>query len=180
MTIDNPGTLFHKFVVSLFVLYIRNVLFRKVTFCKISYLEAASSGSVNNEIHVGETELLDNVGSNENQVPRASDVAFSSLPVMHVTDQKSEREKGSLQNQHSLEADDENGSVISNCCPEAIVGCQVLKDSDVDVDVDPMPSHRGNGRAQRKYFASHWPEEAVTKALEVCLAMIFNHCGCLM
>ncbi|XP_027148919.1 DIS3-like exonuclease 2 isoform X2 [Coffea eugenioides] len=126
----------------------------------------ASSGSVNNEIHVGETELLDNVGSNENQVPRASDVAFSSLPVMHVTDQKSECEKGSLQNQHSLEADDENGSVISNCCPEAIFGCQVLKDSDVDVDVDPMPSHRGNGRAQRKYFASHWPEEAVTKALE--------------
>ncbi|KAL3504124.1 hypothetical protein ACH5RR_033965 [Cinchona calisaya] len=125
----------------------------------------AVSSSVN-EILDGEAEVLvggstsNYVGSNDYQLPRASEVAFNSLPTMHIDRQKSEHEEGSLQNQHIFAAD-VNGRVFSNSCPEPI-SSQVT----IDPNVSVVQSHVGNGKAQQKYFAPHWTEEAVRKALE--------------
>lgn len=129
----------------------------------------AVSSSVN-EVTDGETgSMVGGVVFHEDQLTRSSDVALKSLPTMHIEEQKPEFENGELQNQH-LFAADANGRVCSSSCPEPI-GSQVTIDSHVDKNL--LQSHLSNCIAQRKYFAPHWPAEAVRKALEVCLAIFF-------
>lgn len=90
-------------------------------------------------------------------MPRASNIAFTSLPTMHFNEQAAESE--SLPVQLTL-SPGVGGQIYSGSCPDPIV-----------YGDPPITSY-----PQRKYFASHWPAEAVHKALEVSLVTCLNTC----
>ena len=129
-------------------------------------LEAAC-GSVN-ELHAEPSEIMENSGTlNERHLPRASDVAFISLPTMHINEQAAPPEGRSMQNQQ-LNYSDYCGTMISKSCPE-MTACNESIGSYASKDC--LLSHQICH--QRKYFASHWSIESVNEALEVSLPVCF-------
>lgn len=93
----------------------------------------------------GGVPILDHEGSKEPSLPRASNVAFTSLPTMRLNEQAAE----TLTVQPTF-APGVDGQIHSGSCPDPIV-----------YGDPPITSY-----PQRKYFSSHWPAEAVHKALE--------------
>lgn len=91
---------------------------------------------------------LNHEGSKEFSLPRASNIAFTSLPTMRLNEQAAETENLPVQLTFSPGV---GGKVYSGSCPDPMI-----------YGDPPITSY-----PQRKYFSSHWPAEAVHKALEV-------------
>lgn len=94
--------------------------------------------------------------SNEQQLSRASNIAFNSLPTMRVNEQAATQEGISMQNQHFFPSDF-GDRMYSKSCPvtvtcEESIGSIGTKDS-------LLPR-------QRNFFAPHWSSESVNEALE--------------
>ncbi|GFS29599.1 ribonuclease II/R family protein [Actinidia rufa] len=121
----------------------------------------AACGSVN-ELRAVPSEIVESSGTfNEQHLPRACDVAFISLPTMHINEQAAPLEGRSMQNQQ-LNSSDYGGTMISKPCPET-TACKESIGSYASKDC--LLSHQICH--QRKYFASHWSIESVNEALEV-------------
>ncbi|CAN4081361.1 unnamed protein product [Withania somnifera] len=95
----------------------------------------------------GRVPILDHEASKEISLPRASNIAFTSLPTMRLNEQAAEAESLPVQLTFSPGVD---GQVHSGSCPDPIVYCD-----------PPITSY-----PPRRYFSSHWAAEAVHKALE--------------
>lgn len=80
----------------------------------------------------------------EQNLPKASDVAFTSLPTMHL-DEQVPQEGGIVQNQQILQSE-------PIACEKSLVHS--------DVRNDCHSSRRTN--FMRRYFATYWSNEAVT------------------
>lgn len=91
---------------------------------------------------------MDREGSKELSLTRASNIAFTSLPAMRLNEPAADSESLPVQLTFSPGVGDQ---IHSGSCPNPIV-----------YGDPPMTSY-----PQRKYFSSHWPAEAVHKALEV-------------
>ncbi|CAI9114600.1 OLC1v1015357C1 [Oldenlandia corymbosa var. corymbosa] len=100
------------------------------------------------------------VGSHDHQLSPSSDVEFDSLPNM-PTD-RLQCEHANLENPQSI-VPGTNGRLFFNSCPENI-GRLVSEDSNLEADISSH--YLSKGHAKRKLYTPHWPEEAVTKALE--------------
>lgn len=95
----------------------------------------------------GGVPILNHEGSKEFSMPRASNIAFTSLPTMCLNEPAAETESLAVQLTFSPGV---GGQVYSSSCPDPI--------GYGDQSITSYP--------QRKYFSSHWPAEAVHKALE--------------
>ncbi|XP_060198062.1 DIS3-like exonuclease 2 isoform X2 [Lycium barbarum] len=95
----------------------------------------------------GGVPILDHGGSKELSLPRASNIAFTSMPTMRLNEQAAETESLPVQLTFSPGF---GGQLHSGSCPDPIV-----------YGDPPITSY-----PQRKYFSSHWPAEAVHRALE--------------
>ncbi|CAN4119604.1 unnamed protein product [Withania somnifera] len=95
----------------------------------------------------GGVTILDHEGSKEISLPGGSNITFTSLPTMRLNEQAEETESLPMQLTFSPRV---GGQVHSGSCPDPIV-----------YGDPPITSY-----PQRKYFSSHWPAEAVHKALE--------------
>ncbi|KAJ8541700.1 hypothetical protein K7X08_002516 [Anisodus acutangulus] len=95
----------------------------------------------------GGVPILDHEGCRELSLPRASNIAFTSLPTMRLNELAAETESLPVQLTFSPGV---GGQVHSGSCPDPIV-----------YGDPPITSY-----PQRKYFSSHWPAEAVHEALE--------------
>ncbi|KAK9271327.1 hypothetical protein L1049_026917 [Liquidambar formosana] len=100
--------------------------------------------------------------SSEHGVTKASDVAFNSMPTMHINEQVDLMEVGNTHSQHQFPSD-LGGRTGSKSCPVPIA-CQEPIGSFTNKDF--LPSQQIEGYAQSKYFAPHWSMEAVNEALE--------------
>lgn len=100
-----------------------------------------------------------------------SDVAFNSLPAMHINEQLVLLESKSIQQNKKMLPSDYNGKELSeqfheqNAC-EASLGLNLNTDHPLPQQIECY--------AQRKYFASHWSTEAVTAALDVSILLFFK------
>ncbi|KAH7567896.1 hypothetical protein ACOSP7_009869 [Xanthoceras sorbifolium] len=114
-----------------------------------------SSGSYS----AGRQQGLDLHASNELELTSASNVAFSSMPTMHINEPDSV-EARSMQNQPVLP--DLAGRVFSKSCPDPVVG-----DSPYWAYTNKNWNlyHQNEGYGQSKIFAAHWSVEAVNEAL---------------
>ena len=128
----------------------------------------AACGSVN-ELRAEPSEIVESSGTfNEEHLPRACDVAFISLPTMHINEQAAPPEGRSMQNQQ-LNSSDYGGTMISKSYPETTackesIGSYASKDCLLSHEI----CH------QKKYFASYWSIESVNEALEVSLQVCFK------
>ena len=96
------------------------------------------------------------MASNEQIPDRASDVAFSSMPTMHINEQ--------VGSGFDYTAVDVGGRTFSKSCPEPIAyagSSRMCRDGF-------LPFLQVEGFARKKLFAPYWPREAVNEALEVC------------
>ncbi|XWS25181.1 hypothetical protein CRYUN_Cryun27aG0047800 [Craigia yunnanensis] len=94
------------------------------------------------------------IASNEQTPDRASDVAFSSMPTMHINEQ--------VGSGFDDTAVDVGGRSFSKWCPEPIAYAGSSK-----MYIDGfLPFHQVEGFARKKLFAPYWPIEAVNDALE--------------
>eukprot|EP00268_Persea_americana_P031034 TRINITY_DN3011_c0_g1_i2.p1 TRINITY_DN3011_c0_g1~~TRINITY_DN3011_c0_g1_i2.p1 ORF type:complete len:1106 (-),score=254.73 TRINITY_DN3011_c0_g1_i2:667-3984(-) len=102
---------------------------------------------------------IDTHASEEQGPSRASDVAFSSLPTMHITGGAASGALGCMQNQHSFPSDVERLFLVqgSGSCPVPI-SYEIAK---VSVNKEGYP-----GLMQRNLFLPHWSVEAVNDAIE--------------
>lgn len=104
---------------------------------------------------------VDNISNNgelrEHQFPRVSDVAFSSLPIVHLNEQTVKGYQGLLGQEVISKC--VTGRVFSGSCPQPSF-CN-------DANGELMLSTLDNAFAQRKYFTKHWLTEDVDAALEV-------------
>lgn len=105
------------------------------------------------------SELASNGGTpSKQQFPRTSDIAFNSLPAMHLNNEVAPV-VGDAQN-HQLFSSDIDGKIILKSCSKLIAS------------EDPARSYPRNGlmllqnSPQRKLFAPHWPIEVVNEALQ--------------
>lgn len=105
----------------------------------------------------GGVPILNHEGSKEFSMPRASNIAFTSLPTMRLNEPAAETESLPVQLTFSPGV---GGQVYSGSCPDPIAYG--------DQSITSYP--------QRKYFSSHWPAEAVHKALEVSPIMCLKTC----
>ncbi|XP_057486707.1 DIS3-like exonuclease 2 isoform X1 [Actinidia eriantha] len=120
----------------------------------------AACGSLN-ELRAEPSEIVESsVTFNEQHLPRTCDVAFISLPTMHINEKAAPPEGRSMQNQQ-LNSSDYGGTMISKSCPET-TACKESIGSYASKDC--LLSHQICH--QRKYFASHWSIESVNEALE--------------
>ncbi|KAF7114273.1 hypothetical protein RHSIM_RhsimUnG0094900 [Rhododendron simsii] len=109
------------------------------------------------ELPADSSEVVGGSGtSNEQQLPRASNIAFNSLPTMLVNELAATQEGISMQNQHFF-LSDFGDRMYSKSCPvtvtcEESIGSSGNKDS-------LLPR-------QRNFFAPHWSSESVNEALE--------------
>ncbi|XP_028085092.1 DIS3-like exonuclease 2 isoform X1 [Camellia sinensis] len=111
---------------------------------------SVACGSVN-ELRAEPSEIAGSGSpSNMERLPKASNVAFNSLPTMDINEQEAPQE-GNMQNQQVFSADF-GGRKFSKSCPETLV-CEESMWSYANKDL-------------RKYFAPHWSVEAVNEALE--------------
>ncbi|KAK3005232.1 hypothetical protein RJ639_017672 [Escallonia herrerae] len=113
----------------------------------------------------GTCSIFNSVEPEEEQLLQTSNVAFNSLPTMHLSEEVAAREGGSMQDQHMLQSDFSE-SIFSQSCPEPIaldsaVGSHVKKSFPLSQQIEC--------HGQKKYFDSHWSSEAVTQELEVSL-----------
>nr|GLL44330.1 DIS3-like exonuclease 2 isoform X1 [Ipomoea trifida] len=103
---------------------------------------------------------VENISNNgelrEHQFPRASDVAFSSLPIVHLDEQTVKGYQG-LVGQEMISSS-AAGRVFSGSCPQPSL-CN-------DANGELMLSTLDNAFAQRKCFTRHWLTEDVDTALE--------------
>lgn len=98
---------------------------------------------------------------NEQQLGKASYVAFNSLPIMHINGQVGLQEGVSGQNQQPFPSD-YGGTMFSKSCPEPITGEISVRSH---VKKDYFLPDKNEYHAQRKYFFPHWTTEAVNGAL---------------
>lgn len=103
----------------------------------------------------------------EHNLLKASDVAFTSLPTMHLDEQQ---EGGILQNNQMLPSD-YDGRMLPRSCPEPIA----CKKSTLYTNVryDSRSSPLSQCKAQRRIYCTYWSNEAVTRGLEVCLSILY-------
>lgn len=111
--------------------------------------------------HVTEPlELARNGGTSSKQLPtKASDIAFNSLPTMHLNG-KAVPPEGRITQNRQLFSSDSDGRTITKSCPETIACEDALRS---------YPSNRltlQQNSPQRELFAPHWPVEVVKEALE--------------
>lgn len=99
-----------------------------------------------------------------------SDVAFNSVPAMHINEQLVLQESKSIQQNQQMLPSDYNGKVLSEQF-QAQNACEASMGLNLNMDY-PLPQQI-EYYAQRKYFASHWSTEAVTAALEVSIVLFF-------
>ncbi|XWS23785.1 hypothetical protein CRYUN_Cryun28dG0045200 [Craigia yunnanensis] len=92
--------------------------------------------------------------SNEQTPDRASGVAFSFMPTMHINEQV-----GSGCDDTAV---DVGGTTFSKSCPEPIA---YVGSSEMCMD-GFLPFHQVEGFARKKLFTPYWPIEAVNEALE--------------
>ncbi|KAK2988844.1 hypothetical protein RJ640_020208 [Escallonia rubra] len=110
----------------------------------------------------GTCSIFNSVEPEEQQLLQASNIAFNSLPTMHLSEEVAAREGGSMQDQHMFQSDFSE-SIFSQSCPEPIaldaaVGSNVKKSFPLSQQIEC--------HSQKKYFDSHWSSEAVTQELE--------------
>ncbi|KAK3019418.1 hypothetical protein RJ639_004575 [Escallonia herrerae] len=110
----------------------------------------------------GTCSIFNSVEPEEEHLLQASNVAFNSLPTMHLSEEVAAREGGSMQDQHMFQSDFSE-SIFSQSCPEPIaldaaVGSHVKKSFPLSQQIEC--------HGQKKYFDSHWSSEAVTQELE--------------
>ncbi|CAN6583898.1 unnamed protein product [Malus baccata var. baccata] len=122
--------------------------------------ECLANGRISNHVTTSlKQPQLDMHPPYEHGMIKASNLAFNSLPTMHINEQVNHEDVQILVNQHSLPCDPA-GRFISNSCPEP-VACGgspgMFKD---------FPPHHTESCARRKCFTSHWSMEAVNDALE--------------
>lgn len=91
---------------------------------------------------------------------KASNLAFSSLPTMHIVQP---RDGQSPENQHFLPSRFD-GRMFEKYCPEPTV-CG--GSPGISANKGFPPQHM-EGYSERKYFNPHWSMEDVNDALEVC------------
>ncbi|CAL5427632.1 unnamed protein product [Camellia sinensis] len=107
------------------------------------------------------SEIMGSSGTpNEQQLPGACDVAFNSLPTIHINEQIAPQEVRSMQNQ-LLFSSDSGGRMLLKSYPKTIaceesMGLYASK----DFLMSQQTCH------QRKYFSPHWSVESVNEALE--------------
>lgn len=103
---------------------------------------------------------IDRHASEEQGSSRASNVAFSSLPTMHITGEAASGELGHMQNQHPFPSDVERVflAASSKSCPLPIS----YEKANVSVNKEGYP-----GLLQRNLFLPHLSVEAVNEAVEV-------------
>ncbi|KAF7829857.1 DIS3-like exonuclease 2 [Senna tora] len=89
------------------------------------------------------------VSPNEQGLSTASNVAFTSMPPMHINEHQ--MDPGDLQSMQG---------VCSKSCSEPVGSSGIYTNKDL------FPSSQMGACAQRNYFSSHWSTEAVEKALE--------------
>lgn len=116
------------------------------------------------EIHVGEVNALEGVGSlksgESNDHSQGSNSAFNLCPTIHINGETPNLENGDLLSQQVFEAEYERELPYS--CPDPIV----YKESvDLDSHGNP-PAQALSSFARRKYFSPHWPAEVTREALE--------------
>lgn len=91
---------------------------------------------------------------NEQGLSRASNVAFTSMPPMHINEHQ--MDPVGLQNMEL-----HNGGVCSKSCSEPVGSSGTCANEVL------FPSNQTGVSAQRNYYSPHWSNEAVEKALEV-------------
>lgn len=93
----------------------------------------------------------------EQNLPKAFNVAFTSLSTMHLDKQQVLQEGGIIQNQRILNSK-YDGRMFRRSCPEPIACEKSSVYSDVRTD---FHSSRHTD-SKRIYFATYWSNEAVT------------------
>lgn len=111
---------------------------------------------------------LETCPPDEHGFANASNVAFSSLPPMHINGRANLEDMQNSQNQISHPSDPD-GKMFSKSCSESIT-YEGSSDSFMNQGF-PSP-FRMEGHAQKKYFSPHWSLEAINDALEVSLRPI--------
>ena len=108
---------------------------------------------------------LETCPSGEQELTKASNVAFNSMPPMHIDEHANSEDIQNLRdrNPHSSDPD---GRMFSKSCPESIA---YGGSSDSFINGDFPHPHWMEGYAPKKYFAPHWPLQAVNDALEVSM-----------
>lgn len=134
-------------------MYVSSHLFELV----LATASSSLTGCLGESNFKGGVPILDHDGSKEFSLPRASNIAFTSLPTLRLNEQSAET--GSLPVQLTF-SPGVGGQVYSGSCPDYIAYG--------DQSITSYP--------QRKYFSSHWPAEAVHKALEVSLITCLKSC----
>lgn len=114
----------------------------------------------------------DNHDPEEYEQPKACEVAFSSLPAMHISEETSSGDVRTMQNQDVVPSDP-GGKSCSKSCPEP-TSCEWSNGS--FADKVSLPRREMEAYPQRKYFAPYWSIESVTKALQVYFAVLFELC----
>jgi DIS3-like exonuclease 2 len=98
---------------------------------------------------------------NEHGLTGVSNVAFYSMPTMHISEQADSVELLSIPNQR---VSDFGRRAFSLSCPEPLA-CG-LPGTFTNKDLFPFPHIEGS---RKKYFDPHWSMEAVNEALKVSL-----------
>lgn len=102
--------------------------------------------------------------SNEQGLSKASNVAFISIPPMHINEQV---EPGDLRILPMC-----GGGIDSNSFSEP-TGCR--GSSGINKNKDSVPCGQIGLCGQEKYFSPHWSVEAVEKELEVSNMVFYTH-----
>lgn len=105
--------------------------------------------------------VLDIHHPNEDRLTGASNVAFYSMPSMHITEQEDSMEVKSIPNQYVF---DYGKKVFSQSCLPIASGGST--GTFTNKDLFPFPHVEGY---QKKYFDSYWSMEAVDEAIKVSL-----------
>ncbi|GMP79331.1 hypothetical protein CsSME_00034919 [Camellia sinensis var. sinensis] len=114
-----------------------------------------------NELPAEPSEIMGGSGTpNEQRLPGACNVAFNSLPTVHINEQTALQEVRSMQNQ-LLFSSDSGGRMLLKSYPKTIA-CK--ESMGLYASKDFLMSHQTCH--QRKYFAPHWSVESVSEALE--------------
>ena len=106
---------------------------------------------------------------NESGLTTTSNVAFKSLPPMHVNEQPSPEDVQILEKQNP-QPSEPGARIISKSYPESI-DCEESSGSFTNKDV---PANLIEVFVQKKYFAPHWSLKAVNDALEVSLTKVLK------
>ncbi|XP_052204958.1 DIS3-like exonuclease 2 isoform X2 [Diospyros lotus] len=112
------------------------------------------SSSVN-ELHEEKSEIFRFAGtSNEQALPRASNVAFNSLPTMHIIEHGASHEDRSVHEQQLVAS---GAKMFSRSFPDTITG---------EESTESCATKYFLLYHQRKYFTPHWSPSAINEALE--------------